>query len=233
MGRLFDHTYHSGDIYQKLQVEVGFHDVEGTPGIRVDCDDVPCIFEFVAYKFKGNPPQDGSCSKEGGGGEGNEPDAGNLSAATPHTQQEDEEGSEPDPEELIRLIGALPAPPDPTRYRRANPDQSENHTREAAPNNSDPSNQTASPQNHSQLPTFDNNGHPLQIHPQGLTRRPCNVIGLPGNNSVDSAVQRNRLSPNPEQQHRETVPNGAAHTSNGTHPPSAVHPSGSCAGTEV
>ena len=46
--RLFDHH----NVTEKLKKEVGIKWVDGFAGIRVLCGNIPCVFEFVTYKYK-------------------------------------------------------------------------------------------------------------------------------------------------------------------------------------
>ncbi len=127
--RLFDHDYHSGAVHGKLQREIGFVYVGEIPGVRVTCDNVPCIFEFVAYKFIGRyPPQEEAAScdqdeEQSGTGSGDTVlPTGRDSASSTIPQTE----ADLDPEglKLLERMKALklPAPPDPTRSARARPD---------------------------------------------------------------------------------------------------------------
>ena len=40
------------DAREKLKKEVGLKWVDGIPGVRVQCGNIPCVFEFVTYKYK-------------------------------------------------------------------------------------------------------------------------------------------------------------------------------------
>ena len=53
--RLFDHDYHQKNVLPKLEAEVGpdFRLVDGQSGITVNCGDIECIFEFIAYQYTG------------------------------------------------------------------------------------------------------------------------------------------------------------------------------------
>ena len=55
--RLFDHDYHEETVVPKLEdgIEKGdFKTVDGIKGITVNCGDIECVFQFVAYQFKGD-----------------------------------------------------------------------------------------------------------------------------------------------------------------------------------
>ena len=40
------------DAREKLKKEIGLKWVDGIPGVRVQCGNIPCVFEFVTYKYK-------------------------------------------------------------------------------------------------------------------------------------------------------------------------------------
>ena len=55
-GRLFDHRFHTEKVAKDLKKELGDEAeimVSGVPGIRVECGETSCIFEFITYKYKG------------------------------------------------------------------------------------------------------------------------------------------------------------------------------------
>ena len=53
--RLFDHKFHQETVLKDLKEEIGEDEIviDGFPGIRVQCGETSCIFEFITYKYKG------------------------------------------------------------------------------------------------------------------------------------------------------------------------------------
>ena len=107
------------DARTKLEKEVGLKWVDGVPGVRVQCGNIPCVFEFVTYKYKSRsdnrlqPTNTSSMPLE------EEPDVGVAFA-----QPKDDDGttgsgdeteapldlSHPDTRRFIEVMGKLPRP---------------------------------------------------------------------------------------------------------------------------
>ena len=104
------------DAREKLKKEVGLKWVDGISGVRVQCGNIPCVFEFVTYKYKSHnrlqPTNTSSMPLE-------EPDNGAAVA-----QSKDGDGttgsgdrtevpldlSHPDTRRFIEVMGKLPRP---------------------------------------------------------------------------------------------------------------------------
>ena len=104
------------DAREKLEKEVGLKWVDGVPGVRVQCGNIPCVFEFVTYKYKSHnrlqPTNTPSMPLE-------EPDVGVAFAQPNNGDGTTESGdlteapldlSHPDTRRFIEVMGKLPRP---------------------------------------------------------------------------------------------------------------------------
>ena len=106
------------DAREKLRKEIGLKWVDGIPGVRVQCGNIPCVFEFVTYKYKSHsdnylqPTNTSSMPLE-------EPDVG-VAFSQPKNDDETAGSGDwteapldlthPDTRRFIEVMGKLPRP---------------------------------------------------------------------------------------------------------------------------
>lgn len=106
------------DAREKLRKEIGLKWVDGIPGVRVQCGNIPCVFEFVTYKYKSHsdnhlqPTNTSSMPLE-------EPDVG-VAFSQPKNDDETTGSGDwteapldlthPDTRRFIEVMGKLPRP---------------------------------------------------------------------------------------------------------------------------
>lgn len=105
------------DAREKLKKEIGLKWVDGIPGVRVQCGNIPCVFEFVTYKYKSHsdnhlqPTSTSSMPLE-------EPDVG-VTFSQPKNDETAGSGdwteapldlTHPDTRRFIEVMGKLPRP---------------------------------------------------------------------------------------------------------------------------
>lgn len=119
---------------EKLEAAVGIKWVDGIAGVRVLCGNIPCVFEFVTYKYKVAPPSDdhSQTSDTSSGVPSEEPDLGGFAAQPKNGREPPESGvltdngtntptqdiSQQDIHRIKEKIQSLPRPPPPIMVER-------------------------------------------------------------------------------------------------------------------